>query len=102
MTAIQIVTLQFEKEKTLDHIKRVMIEKLGEDVYRVYNSVKEDGKVFSPFELSKEIYDSAAAALQAQSFSSLSKVVKADNNISDLLTTEEIKSALDLNDITES
>lgn len=100
MIPIQIITIKYEK--ALCSEKRIMIEKLGEEVFRAYTSDKVDGKIYTPFELSKETYDSASSALYMESTAFINKVAEVDNQISDLLKTEEIAETLKIDNITES
>lgn len=101
MTPIQIITVQYDKSN-LYSTKRIMVEKLGENVFRAYVSIKEEGKVFSPFELNSEIYDSATSALFSNANVMLNKPTSADNQLSDLLTSNEVKTTLDIKELTES
>ena len=100
MTPIQIITIKYEKAFCSE--KRIMIERLGENVFRAYVSVKVDGVVYTPCELSKETYDSASSALYSESNVFMHKAIEVDNQISDLLETKEIASVLKINNISES
>lgn len=89
MRKIQIVTFYYDDKSSMDY-RRVMIEQVGDDVFRVYISEKYMGKISSPFLLTDDIYTSPISALNGVEPLGFRKLLMINNEISDLITTKEI------------
>ncbi len=96
MTAIQIITIN-SKDKTI----RGMIEKVNQNNFRLYISSKET--YFTPFIVMEKEFKKATDALtEITNFFQNSIILEVDNQISDLLTTNEISTITKCSKIKES
>lgn len=90
MIQTQIISLQLKNDSPYN-VKRIMIEKLGEHMFRIYRSHKEEGVIFSPFRSTDEIYDSALSALFSEAFCVYREIpIDAQSQTFNLLSSNEI------------
>ena len=100
MTKIQVITIKYAN--STNTVRRAMIEEVSPNTFYVYVSERTKDTIYTPFEAQRQNYDSAYAALQSVVKLSSDKIAKVNNEISDLLTKEEIISIVGISNITES
>ena len=100
MTKIQTITIKYANNTNI--VKRVMIEELNPNTFRVYVSAKTEDTIYTPFEAQNQCYNSASAALHSIVKLSSDKIVEINNEISDLLTKDEIVSIVGTDNIIEN